>query len=74
MFWELRDSRTDRNSRHELAAMFRQSLFGHIAGYEDVNDAGRLARDPVMRLVAEGSTSIVAPRRKAKWVGLRQIP
>lgn len=54
MFWELRDSRTDRNSRHELAAMFRQSLFGHIAGYEDVNDAGRLARDPVMRLVAGG--------------------
>lgn len=49
--WELRDSRTGRNSRHELAAMFRQSVFGRVAGYDDVNDAGRLARDPVMRLI-----------------------
>ncbi len=48
----LRDSRTGKNSRHELQAMFRQSVFGRLAGYEDVNDAGRLARDPVMRLIA----------------------
>jgi len=52
--WELRDSRTGRNSRHNLLAMFRQSVFGRLAGYEDVNDAGRLARDPVMRLIAGG--------------------
>jgi len=52
--WELRDSRTGRNSRHDLLAMFRQSVFGRIAGYEDVNDAVRLARDPVMRLIAGG--------------------
>jgi len=49
--WELRDTRTGRNSRHNLLAMFRQSVFGRIAGYEDVNDAGRLARDPVMRAI-----------------------
>lgn len=49
--WELRDTRTGRNSRHNLLAMFRQSVFGRLAGYEDVNDAGRLARDPVMRLI-----------------------
>jgi len=49
--WELRDIRTGKNSRHNLLAMFRQSVFGRIAGYEDVNDAGRLARDPVMRLI-----------------------
>jgi hypothetical protein len=49
--WELRDTRTGKNSRHNLLAMFRQSVFGRLAGYEDVNDAGRLARDPVMRLI-----------------------
>lgn len=49
--WELRDNRTGKNSRHQLLAMFRQSVFGRIAGYEDVNDAGRLARDPVMRVI-----------------------
>ena len=52
--WMLRDRRTGRNSRHNLLAMFRQSVFGRLAGYEDVNDAGRLARDPVMRLIAGG--------------------
>ena len=49
--WELRDNRTGKNARHNLLAMFRQSLFGRSAGYDDVNDAGRLARDPVMRLI-----------------------
>nr|WP_306264821.1 IS1380 family transposase [Pararhizobium sp. IMCC3301] len=49
--WELRDNRTGKNSRYQLLAMFRQSVFGRIAGYEDVNDATRLARDPVMRLI-----------------------
>ncbi len=49
--WELRDNRTGRNSRHNLLTMFRQSVFGRLAGYEDVNDAGRLACDPVMRLI-----------------------
>jgi hypothetical protein len=52
--WMLRDVRTGRNSHHDLLAMFRQSVFGRLAGYEDVNDAGRLARDPVMRLIAGG--------------------
>jgi hypothetical protein len=35
------DSRTGKNSRHTLIAQFRQSVFGRLAGYEDVNDAGR---------------------------------
>ena len=38
----LADSRTGRNSRHSLMAQFRQSVFGRLAGYEDVNDADRL--------------------------------
>jgi hypothetical protein len=45
----LADSRTGRNSRHSLMAQFRQSVFGRIAGYEDVNDADRLGADPAMR-------------------------
>lgn len=52
--WELRDGRTGKNRRHDLVAMLRQSVFGRIAGYEDVNDAGRLARDPVIRLIVGG--------------------
>ena len=50
--WELRDTRTGKNYRHNLLAMFRQSVFGRIAGYEDVNDAGRLSCDPIMRLIS----------------------
>jgi hypothetical protein len=29
-------------------ALFRQSVFGRLAGYEDVNDAERLGRDRAM--------------------------
>jgi hypothetical protein len=49
---ELRDNRTGKNSCHELLAMFRQSVFARIAGFEDVDDASRLTGDPVMRLSA----------------------
>jgi hypothetical protein len=29
----------------------RQAVYGRLAGYEDVNDAERLARDPAMRAI-----------------------
>src|SRR5438445_8281045 len=38
----LADTRTGRNGRHSLIAQLRQSVFGRLAGYEDVNDADRL--------------------------------
>ncbi|MFM8941223.1 MAG: transposase, partial [Phenylobacterium sp.] len=41
----LTDIRSGKNSRHALEAQFRQSVFGRIAGYEDVNDADRLSHD-----------------------------
>jgi Transposase DDE domain group 1 len=48
---KLLDGRRGRNTRHKLIGLFRQSVFGRLAGYEDVNDAERLARDPVMRAI-----------------------
>jgi hypothetical protein len=39
----LADARTGKNGRHRLAELLRQSVFGRVAGYEDVNDAERAA-------------------------------
>src|SRR5919199_1071837 len=47
----LSDGRRGRNTRHLLTGLLRQSVFGRLAGYEDVNDADRLAHDPAMRAV-----------------------
>ena len=48
---KLLDGRRGTNVRHQLGGLFRQSVFGRLAGYEDVNDAERLARDPAMRAI-----------------------
>jgi hypothetical protein len=48
---DLLDGRRGKNARHTLGGLFRQSVFGRLAGYEDVNDAERLARDPAMRAI-----------------------
>lgn len=54
----LRDTRRGKNTVHRLDGLFRLSVFGRLAGYEDVNDADRLALDlaldPVMRQVVGG--------------------
>ena len=47
----LADVRTGKNGRHLLVGLLRQSVFGRLAGYEDVNDAEQLCRDPAMRWV-----------------------
>ena len=39
----LRDTRRGKNTVHRLDGLFRQSVFGRLAGYEDVNDADRPA-------------------------------
>ena len=37
-----------------MTGQFRQSVFGRLGGYEDVNDADRLGRDPAMRWIVGG--------------------
>ena len=45
----LAEGRRGKNIRHRLLGLLRQAVYGRLAGYEDVNDAERLARDPAMR-------------------------
>jgi hypothetical protein len=47
----LADARTGKNGRHALLGLLCQSVFGRLAGYEDVNDAERLRHDPAMRWI-----------------------
>ncbi|MFY9781028.1 MAG: IS1380 family transposase [Candidatus Baltobacteraceae bacterium] len=53
----LADARTGKNGRHALVGMLRQSVFGRLAGYEDVNDAERLRYDPAMRWIVGGKAA-----------------
>ena len=47
----LQDYRTGHNIQHHLVPMLRQSIFSRLAGYDDTNDADRLAQDTAMRVV-----------------------
>jgi hypothetical protein len=47
----LAEGRRGKNIRHRLLGLLRQAIYGRLAGYEDVNDAERLARDPAMRAI-----------------------
>ena len=53
----LADARTGRNGRHALVGLLRQSVFGRLAGYDDVNDAERLRHDPAMRWIVGGKAT-----------------
>ena len=37
--------------QHRLLPLLRQSVYSRLAGYEDTNDAERLAQDPAMRVI-----------------------
>jgi hypothetical protein len=64
----LADARTGKNGRHRLAGLLRQSVFGRLAGYEDVNDAEQLCCDPAMRWVV-GDRAISGSAASASQMG-----
>ncbi len=43
--------RRGKNTQLPLPDLLRQSIYSRLAGYEDVNDAQRLAQDPTFRLI-----------------------
>jgi len=53
----LAGARSGKNGRHALVGLLRQSVFGRLAGYEDVNDVERLRHDPAMRWIVGGKAS-----------------
>jgi hypothetical protein len=71
----LAEARTGKNGWYRLGGLLRQSVFGRLAGYEEVNDADRLYRDPAMRWVVgdRAVTGSAAPasqmgRFETKWL------
>jgi hypothetical protein len=64
----LADGRTGKNGRHLLVGLLCQSVFGRLAGYEDVNHADRLCRDPAMRWVV-GDRAITGSAASASQMG-----
>ena len=67
----LRDTRRRKNTVHRLDGLFRQSVFGRLAGYEDVNDADRLAIDLVCVRSWVAGQSMRRRPRPYRWDGLR---
>jgi hypothetical protein len=64
----LAEGRRGRNTRHRLLGLLRQALYGRLAGYEDVNDAERLAHDPVMRAIV-GREGLDRPAASTSQMG-----
>jgi hypothetical protein len=64
----LGEGRSGRNIRHHLRGLLRQAVYGRLAGYEDVNDAERLARDPAMRAIV-GREGLDRPAASTSQMG-----
>ncbi len=64
----LAEGRRGKNLRHRLLGLLRQAIYGRIAGYEDVNDAERLARDPAMRAIV-GREGLGRPAASTSQMG-----
>lgn len=61
-------NRRRKNTTHRLDGEFRQSVYGRLAGYEDVNYADGLALDLVMRQIA-GRRAVDAQAASASQMG-----
>ena len=68
----LADARTGKNERHALVGLLRQSVFGRLAGYEDVNDADAYAT--IRRCVGLSAARRLRAARlhRARWDGSRR--
>ena len=64
----LAEGRRGKNIRHRLLGLLRQAVYGRLAGYEDVNDADRLARDPAMRAIV-GREGLDRPAASTSQMG-----
>jgi hypothetical protein len=64
--------RTGKKGRHRLVGLLRQSVFGRLAGYEDLDDSDRLCRDPAMRWVV-GDRAITGSAASASQMGRFEI-
>src|SRR5213082_3444753 len=62
------EGRRGRNIRHRLLGLSRQAVYGRLVGYEDVNDAKRLARDPAMRAIV-GREGLDRPAASSSEMG-----
>jgi Transposase DDE domain group 1 len=72
----LSENRRGRNTRHRLLGLLRQAVYGRLAGYEDLNDAERLARDPAMQAIVgrdgldrAAASSSQMGRFETEWLG-----
>jgi len=50
----LTDPRTGRSCQFPVGDLFRQSVYSRLAGYDDTNDAERLAEDSTFRMLVSG--------------------
>jgi hypothetical protein len=66
--WRCAIPRRGKNTVQRLGGLFRQSVFGRFAGYEDVNYADWLALDPVMRQIV-GGRAVDAQATSASQMG-----
>ncbi len=64
----LAEGRRGKNVRHRLLGLVRQAVYGRLAGYEDVNDAERLSRDPAMRAIV-GREGLDRPTASSSEMG-----
>src|SRR4051794_7492498 len=69
----LAEGRRGKNTRHRLLGLLRQAVYGRLAGYEDVNDADRLARDPAMRAIV-GREGLDRPAASTSQMGRVENP
>ena len=68
------DCRTGKNGWHGMTGQFRQSVFGRLGGYEDVNDADRCQRRSKISPPGRSKTSPLNVMRYAALGGCPGSP